>query len=179
MRSLEAAGRGLAALLAALAVLCLGFMMLITVADVVLRTLDPNWRIFGMLDYVEFSLAWLIFLAIPIAVLERRMIAVDVVDTVARPGVRRAIRGLAMLLMLGAFGLLASQIVAPALDMREWGETTLDLRLPKFWYWLAIWTGVGAAIVATLLTAPAELATNAADPSGRRDLPTDEPPERR
>jgi TRAP-type C4-dicarboxylate transport system permease small subunit len=169
MRALEAAGRGLAALLAALAVLCLGFMMLITVADVVLRTLDPNWRIFGMLDYVEFSLAWLIFLAIPIAVLVRRMFAVDVVDTVARPGVRRAIRGLAMLLMLAAFGLLASQIIAPALDMREWGETTLDLRLPKFWYWLAIWTGVGAAIVATLLTAPAELAGDQPEP--RPDRP--------
>jgi TRAP-type C4-dicarboxylate transport system permease small subunit len=172
MRALEAAGRGLAALLAALAVLCLGFMMLITVADVVLRTLDPNWRIFGMLDYVEFSLAWLIFLAIPIAVLERRMIAVDVVDTVAGPGVRRALRGFALILTLAAFGLLASQIVAPALDMREWGETTLDLRLPKFWYWLAIWTGVGAAIVATLLTAPAELAD-------RSDAPPGEPPERR
>lgn len=173
MRALGAAGRALAALLAALAVVCLGFMMLITVADVVLRALDPNWRIFGMLDYVEFSLAWLIFLAIPIAILERRMIAVDVVDAVAGPAVRRALRGFAMLLTLAAFGLLASQVVAPALDMREWGETTLDLRLPKFWYWLAIWTGVGAAIVATLLTAPAELAADQPDPR------PDTPPERR
>jgi len=157
-RLTKSIARILSDVLAGLAVLALGFMMLITVADVVLRAVDENWRIFGMLDYVEFSLAWLVYLAIAVAVLERKMIVVDVVDTVMGPAARRALRAFAVLLTFAAFALLATRIVTPALEIREWGETTLDLEIPKFWYWIAIWTGIAAAIVAVLLTAPAEIA---------------------
>lgn len=144
---------GLAHLLAGAAALCLGFMMLITVADVVVRAIRPEWRILGMLDHVEFSLDWLIWLSIALAFVERRHVVVDLVDSVVGARALRRIRGFAVVLSLVAFGLLASQVVAPALDTLEWGERTLDLGIPKFHYWLAIWVGVIASIVAILLTA--------------------------
>ena len=143
--------------LATAAALCLGFMMLITVADVLARAIDPQWRILGMLDYVEFSLDWLIWLAVALAFIERRHVVVDLVDSVVGARALRAIRGFAILFSLIAFGLVASQVFAPAMDTLEWGERTLDLGIPKFYYWLAIWVGVVTSIVAILLTAIDEL----------------------
>ena len=147
--ALERVGGAAARVLVVLAGACLLFMMLIVVADVVLRAVNREWRIFGMLDYVELSLDCLIFLAIPAALFERQLITVDLIDALDRRGVARLIGAtltLATLVMLG------TQVVAPALEMREWDERTFDLDLPKFWYWLPIWVGVAlGTIAATLL----------------------------
>ena len=124
---------------------CLAFLMLIVVADVALRAVDPAWRIFGMLDYVEFSLDWLIFLAIPLALFQGDIVRVDLVDGLDRRGVFAA---LGAVLTLATLVLLATQIVRPALDILEWDERTLDLGLRKFHYWIAIWVGVGLSVVA-------------------------------
>ena len=111
-----------------------------------MRTVDPAWRIFGMLDYVEFSLDWLIFLAIPLALFEGQIIRVDLIDSLDRRGVFAAV-GAA--LTLAVLVLLATQIVRPALDILEWDERTLDLGLRKFDYWIAIWVGIGLSIAAS------------------------------
>lgn len=139
---------GLAAALIAIAGFCLVFMMGMVVADVLLRAASPGWRIPGMVDYVEFSLAWLIFLAIPVAILKGQMIAVDLVDMVV-PG--RALVRLGHLAVLAISAAVLWQAIPPALEVREWGERTMDLGWPKFNFFVAVWVGMGLSVLASAL----------------------------
>lgn len=138
----------LAAVLATAASLCLLFLMLIVVFDVTVRAIDPTWRIVGMVDYVEFSLAWLIYLAIPMSILAGQVIVVDLIDQYVRP--RPLV--IAGLVLTGALvALTGYQTVTPALDALDWGDRTLDLGWPKFWYWIAIWVGLGLSALAAVI----------------------------
>lgn len=146
--ALDRGGRAAARVLVFLAGACLLFMILVVVADVGLRAVNPEWRIFGMLDYVELSLDALIFLAIPAALFERRLITVDLIDAADRRGLARLLGAAFTLVTLVVLG---TQVVAPALEMREWDERTFDLGLAKFWYWMPIWVGVALGVVAAAL----------------------------
>lgn len=157
--------RALAATAETVAALCLAFMMLMTVADVTLRAIDPAWRIFGMLDYVEFSLDWMIFLAIAVTMLTRAWVAVDLIDNLLAGTARALLRLIGLAIALAATVLMGLQTITPGLEALEWGDRTLDLGLPKFWYWLAIWVGLGLAAIGALLVAPDEFA------EGRRRRP--------
>lgn len=121
--------------------------MLIVLTDVVLRAINPQWRIYGMLDYVELSLDWLFFLAIPLALFQKRIISVDLIDGVDPKGVFRLIGHAALLIILL---ICATQIIRPALDTLEWEERTLDLSILKFQYWIPIWLGIGLSCIACL-----------------------------
>lgn len=128
--------------------ICLAFMMLVVCADVILRMIDPKWRITGTLDYVELSLDWMVYLAIAAALFAGQIISVDIIDHWDTRGRLKVIGLIATVCILCV---LASQIVRPALSVLEWGEVTLDLGIPKFYYWLAIWFGVGLSVLAVLL----------------------------
>ena len=138
----------LAAVLATAASLCLLFLMLIVVFDVSVRAIDPTWRIVGMVDYVEFSLAWLIYLAIPMSILAGQVIVVDLIDQYVRP---RPLVIAGLVLTGGLVALTGYQTITPALDALDWGDRTLDLGWPKFWYWIAIWVGLGLSALAALI----------------------------
>ncbi len=139
---------GLAAALTVVAGLALLFLMGAVVADVILRALNPGWRIPGMVDYVEFSLAWLIYLAIPVAILKGQMIAVDLIDMVV-PG--RLLVRLGLLVTLALCVVILWQAVPAALEVREWGERTMDLGWPKFNFWLAVWAGMALSVLGAAL----------------------------
>lgn len=139
---------GLAAALTAVAGLGLVFMMTMVVADVALRAVNPGWRIPGMVDYVEFSLAWLIFLAIPVAILKGQMIAVDLVDMLV-PG--RALVRLGHLAVLAIAAAVLWQAIPHALEVREWGERTMDLGWPRFNFFVSVWAGMGLSVLAAAL----------------------------
>lgn len=138
----------LAAIVSVAASVCLAFLMLVVVADVSLRAINPDWRITGMLDYVEFSLNWLVFLAIPLALLKKQIVTVDLVNA---PNLVAFLKPAGLVLTVMILILLATQIVRPALDTLEWGETTLDLGILKFYYWIAVWVGIGLSCIAALL----------------------------
>lgn len=138
----------LAAVLATAASLCLLFLMLIVVFDVTVRAIDPTWRLVGMVDYVEFSLAWLIYLAIPMSILAGQVIVVDLIDQYIRP---RPLVIAGLVLTGGLVALTGYQTITPALDALDWGDRTLDLGWPKFWYWIAIWVGLGLSAIAALV----------------------------
>lgn len=138
----------LAAVLATAASLCLLFLMLIVVFDVTVRAIDPTWRLVGMVDYVEFSLAWLIYLAIPMSILAGQVIVVDLIDQYIRP---RPLVIAGLVLTGGLVALTGYQTITPALDALDWGDRTLDLGWPKFWYWIAIWVGLGLSALAALI----------------------------
>ncbi|MEL6235922.1 MAG: TRAP transporter small permease [Pseudomonadota bacterium] len=145
---LERIQKGLAALVTAAASLCLFAMMGVVVADVVLRAANPAWRIYGALDLVEFSLNWTLCLSIAAALFAGQTISVDLIDRVDRRGLLKYAGALLLLMILAV---MAWQTIRPALNVREWGEETFDLGLPKFWYWIAIWAGLGLAILGCLL----------------------------
>ncbi|MFT4619499.1 MAG: TRAP-type C4-dicarboxylate transport system permease small subunit [Dinoroseobacter sp.] len=138
----------LAAVLATAASVCLLFLMFIIVFDVTIRAIDPTWRIVGMVDYVEFSLAWLIYLAIPVSILTGQLIAVDLIDRYLPPSIMAR---LGLLLTLGMVALAGYNTITPAMDSLDWGDRTLDLGWPKFWYWIAIWVGLALSALAALL----------------------------
>lgn len=119
--------------------------MFIIASDVILRQLNPKWRITGTLDYVELSLDWMVFLAIPAALFSAKIISVDIID---RWDVRGRFKVFGLVVTLLIFCVLASQIIRPALSVLQWGEVTFDLGISKFYYWLAIWSGVGLSIIA-------------------------------
>ncbi len=145
---LSAFRSALAAVLSTAAALALLFLMLIVVLDVSLRTIEPTWRIVGMVDYVEFSLAWLIFLSIPASILGGQLIAVDLIDRLVGSNV---LIKLGLLATAGLVALAGWQTITPALDALDWGDKTLDLGWPKFWYWIAIWVGLGASTLAAMI----------------------------
>jgi TRAP-type C4-dicarboxylate transport system permease small subunit len=145
---LKSLRNALAAVLTAAASLCLLFLMLIVVFDVTVRAIEPSWRIVGMVDYVEFSLAWLIYLSIPVSILASQLIAVDLIDRFVGSGI---LVRLGLALTVGLVALAGVQTITPALDALDWGDRTLDLGWPKFWYWIAIWIGLALSAVAGLI----------------------------
>lgn len=132
-------------LVSIIAVACLAFMMLMTVADVTLRAFNPNWRIFGMLDYVEFSMDWLVFLAIPLSVAAGQIIVVDIVDLFVRG---RSLKIFGALVTLGVAVMIGFHTITPALEILEWRERTFDLNILKFYYWIPIWIGFALLVLA-------------------------------
>lgn len=124
-------------------------MMAITVADVALRH-TLAMPIFGTLDLVELLLVSSIFLAIPATFLRREHIVVDVVDQIVSKRVVRVLQFLGLAVTLCVLVVMLWTMIAPFRDKLEWGETTLELALPRWWHWLPILFGTGASILAVI-----------------------------
>ncbi len=126
---------------------CLVAMMMITVADVVLRAAF-NRPITGTYDLVQFFLVGIVFLNLPAVFLAEENIAVDLVDHFAHA------RAVALLKVAGAgFGLaflalLCWQVIGPAMDSVAFGETASDLPISLGWYWALIILGLFATLPA-------------------------------
>jgi len=133
-----------------LAAISLAAMMLVTVADVVLRA-AINRPIRGTLEIVEFLLTCTFFLALPASFLREEHIVVDVVDGVAArwvPLLRRIAGVLAVLVMAA----MAWQGGIAARDTLLFNDVTSDLALPRIWYWVPVLAGmIGGGIAAAAM----------------------------
>ena len=127
-------------------------MMMITVADVGLRSLF-NIPITGTFDLVELFLVASVFLAIPGTFLRDEHVVVDVIDHVAPRRFTAALRWIGTVLTLGFLVLMLSQMIQPAEDTVEFGDVTLGLSIPKYIHWIPILLGVffSAIAVAAIL----------------------------
>lgn len=125
-------------------------MMLLTVADVLLRTFF-RYPIQGMLELVELGLACTIFIALPAVFLRDEHLAVDVIDHLVRPSAVRLLDLAGALLSLGVLVTMAWQMVPLARTMHEFGDVTSDLSIPRIYYWAPVLLGVTASALATLL----------------------------
>ena len=124
----------------------LAAMMLLTVADVVLRAL-LNRPLRGTLEIVELLLACTFFLALPASFLRDDHIVVDVIDGLAArqvPRLRRFAGALGVLLM----ALMAWQGWIAARDALLFNDVTSDLSLPRIWYWIPVLAGMIGACLA-------------------------------
>jgi TRAP-type C4-dicarboxylate transport system permease small subunit len=128
----------------------LAAMMLLTVADVLLRAFF-SYPIQGMLELVELGLACTIFLALPAVFLRDEHLVVDVIDHLTRPAVVRILDLIGALISLGVLVVMAWQMVPLARAMHEFGDVTSDLSIPKIWYWIPVLLGVVASALATLV----------------------------
>jgi len=126
-------------------------MLLLTVADVVLRAAF-NWPIRGVYELVELLLAGTFFFALPCVFLRDENIMVNAIDDYAPqavPWLKRASELLAVVLLAA----MAWQGLIAAGDSLEFNDVTADLGLPRFWHWLALLVGVIGAGLAALVMA--------------------------
>jgi TRAP-type C4-dicarboxylate transport system permease small subunit len=130
MKRFLAAVKGASSALSVVAGAALLFLMLLTIADVVLRVLGHP--IVGTYELVAQGGAIAIGLSLPLTSWVRGHIYVD--SFVARlPRLPRAMLNIATrLLVLGLFLLLGWNLLKYALDLRRAGEVTPTLRVPFF-----------------------------------------------
>jgi len=151
---LELKNRGLTPIFARglgyLAAFFLLAMVLLTVADVVLRTFF-RLPIQGMLELIELGLACTIFVALPAVFLRDEHLVVDVVDHLLRPSVVRVLDLAGALVSLGVLVTMAWQMAPLARAMHEFGDVTSDLSIPRIYYWIPVLFGVLASAAATLV----------------------------
>src|SRR2546429_3766299 len=103
-----------------LAAVFLAAMMLLTVADVVLRAVF-NRPIHGTFELIELGLACTIFFALPAVFLRDEHLVVDVVDHLVKPALVRLLDLLGALCSLALLGVMFWQMVPLARDMHEFG----------------------------------------------------------
>ena len=124
----------------------LAAMMLLTVADVVLRALT-NKPIRGVVELVELLLACTFFLALPATFLRDEHVVVDLLDTRARrlvPWLKRCSAALAAVML----GIITWQGWIAARDTLVFNDVTSDLSLPKILYWAPLVFGIAGGAVA-------------------------------
>ena len=122
-------------------------MMLLTVADVVQRSLF-NVPIRGTLEIVELLLAFTFFLALPAVFLREEHIAVDVTGPRLRPLLKR----IAEIVALALIAVLAWQGFRRALDPITAMDVTSDLSLSRLYYWIPVLAGlVGSGLAAAYM----------------------------
>jgi len=124
-------------------------MMMVTVADVLLRSLF-SLPIFGTFDLVELFLVAAIFLAVPETFRREEHVVVNVIDHLVPPRVTQTLRVTGIVLATGYLALILWNSVGPAYDTYRFGDETLDLGLPRFIHWIPILFGTAAAILVLL-----------------------------
>ena len=138
-----------ARLCGSIAALFLAGMVLLTVADVLLRTFF-NYPIRGMLELIELGLACTIFIALPAVFLRDEHLVVDVIDHLTRPAVVRLLHLLGAVTSLVVLVVMAWNMLDDARNTYEFGDVTSDLSIRKLWYWVPVLFGVVASAAACL-----------------------------
>lgn len=140
-----------AALFEGVAALFIALTMLLSIADVALRSLSPQWRIFGVVELVQFTFGCLVFLALPAVFIRRTNIVVNLFDDVLPRWALRIALTVAALASLTYMALLGWQAVVTGLDSVRFDDETQDLRIPLVIYWLPIWIGIAGALLGELI----------------------------
>lgn len=133
---------------ATLAAIALAAMMLLTVADVVLRA-GFGYPVHGTFELIELGLACAVFFGLPAVFLKDQHLVVDVVDHLGTPRLVHLLDLLAGFVSLAVLGVMLWQMLILARDMNEFGDVTSDLSIPRIYYWIPVLVGVGASALAT------------------------------
>ena len=132
---------GLSRVAAYVSALFLTAMMMITVADVILRALF-NLPITGAYDLVQLFLVGTVFLSIPDVFLRDDNIVIDFVDHVFGVTAVAVLRIAAYALALIFLGLLCWRMVPPALDALKFHEVSPDLSISMGVHWSLMIIGI-------------------------------------
>jgi TRAP-type C4-dicarboxylate transport system permease small subunit len=129
------------------AAIFLAAMMLVIVADVVLRAAGAL-PVRGQFELVELALGYTIFLALPAVFLRDAHLVVDVADHFVSARVRRALDFFGAAASLATLGVMLWQMAPQALYMMRFGDMTFDLAIPKTWYAAPALIGIVFSILA-------------------------------
>jgi TRAP-type C4-dicarboxylate transport system permease small subunit len=127
----------------------LAAMMLLTVADVVLRAV-LNRPIRGTYELIELLLCATFFVALPAAFLRDDHIVVDSIDRYL-PAAVPWLKRLAGVIAVAMLALMVWQGAIAARDAWSFGDVTSDLSLPKILYWIPLLFGLAGGAVAALV----------------------------
>ena len=128
-------------------------MMLLTVADVVLRA-TVNRPIRGMFELVELLLACTFFLALPAVFLRDENLVVDLIDPI-RPRWVPWLRRAAELVAIPVLVAMAWQGWKAAAETLVFNDVTSDLAIHRILYWMPVLFGlIGAAAAAVVMIFP-------------------------
>ena len=128
-------------------------MMLLTVADVVLRAVS-NYPIRGTFEIIELLLACTFFLALPAVFLRDEHLLVDVIDPLAPQWVPR-LRRFAEVIAIPVLALMAWEGWKAAAETLVFNDVTSDLSIHRILYWIPVLFGlVGSALAAVAMLFP-------------------------
>lgn len=128
-------------------------MMLLTVADVVLRA-TTNRPIRGTFEIIELFLACTFFIALPAVFLRDENLVVDIVDPLA-PRWVPLLKRTAELIAIPVLALMAWEGWKAAADTLVFNDVTSDLAIHRILYWIPVLFGlIGAAIAAVVMIFP-------------------------
>jgi len=128
-------------------------MMLLTVADVVLRAVF-NRPIRGSFELVELLLACTFFLALPAVFLRDEHLVVDVIDPLAPRWVPR-LRRIAEVIAIPVLVIMAWEGWKAAAETLVFHDVTSDLALHRLFYWIPVLFGlIGGAVAAVIMIFP-------------------------
>jgi TRAP-type C4-dicarboxylate transport system permease small subunit len=128
-------------------------MMLVTVADVVLRSFF-GLPVRGQFELVELTLAYSFFLALPAVFLRDAHLVVDAADHFVSARVRRALDIVGAVVSLVVLAVMLWQMAPQALYVMRFGDMTFDLQILKIWYAAPALAGIAiSAVIAALLVA--------------------------
>src|SRR5581483_4931917 len=128
----------------------LAAMMLLTVADVALRSLFKT-PIHGTFELIELGLACAVFLAMPAVFLRDENLIVDAIDYMVGRRVVRVLDLAAACLSALLLVVTLCEMVPLARDMVQLGDVTADLSIPKIYYWIPVLLGIAGSAVATVV----------------------------
>src|SRR5256712_13972556 len=117
-----------------LAAVFLAAMMLLTVADVVLRAVF-NRPIHGTFELIELCLACTIFVALPAVFLRDEHLVGDVVDYLAPPAVVKLLDLVGAIASLAGLALLFWRMVPAARGMLGFGGVSTVQSITQLFYW--------------------------------------------
>ena len=139
-----------------LASVALIVMMCVTLLDVFLRYVF-NAPVRGSYDIVESMLVVFVFHGMSTALLQRRNIVIDLVDSITHRYVVVAIIRITDVLTLLTLLLFAYAMLKPAMQAFNYGDLKLELQLPIWWLWTAALAGMAGGILCAVgaLIAPA------------------------
>ena len=128
-------------------------MMLLTVADVVLRA-TTNRPIRGTFEIIELLLACTFFIALPAVFLRDENLVVDVVDPLA-PRWVPLLKRTAELIAFPVLAVMAWEGWKAAADTLVFNDVTSDLAIHRILYWIPVLFGlIGSAIAAVAMIFP-------------------------
>jgi TRAP-type C4-dicarboxylate transport system permease small subunit len=132
-----------------LASVALIIMMVATLADVSLRYLF-NSPIRGTYELVEAMMAVFVFNGMSTAFLQRRNIAIDLIDNFAHRHVVTALIRLSDVLSVVTLAGFGYAMITPALQSFSYGEIKMELQVPIWWFWAAALIGMAGAILCAI-----------------------------
>jgi TRAP-type transport system small permease protein len=137
-------------------------LMMVTVLDVFLRYVF-NRPIRGSYDIVECMLLIFVFHGMAAGFFGRRNIAIDLIDTFAGARAVALLIRLADVLSVVVLLLIFWAMLNPAMQIYQYGDIKLELRLPIYLMWIAALLGLAGTILAAivvLLARPAKPETD-------------------